>query len=153
MGNHGVSGNLSIVNFKEIHIGALIRQQVAESNIDVVRICNFFNACDQDIYRMYESKSLDTEILLKWCKLLKYDFFRFYTQHLILYSPHRATEKSIQNPSNKDLPAFRKNIYTKEVIEFILELISKEEKTTSDVIQEYRIPKTTLYRWIKKYKK
>ena len=141
------------MNFKEIHVGTLIKQRVIESNIDARRVCNFFHADDQEIYHMYESKSLDTEILLKWCKLLKYDFFRLYTQHLILYSPYRIIDKSSQNPDNKELPIFRKNIYTKEVIEFILELINKGEKTIRDVIQEYKIPKTTLHRWIKKYKK
>ena len=48
-------------------------------------------------------------------------------------------------------PQFRKNIYTKEVIDFILEQISTEEMTKNQVIERYRIPKTTLYKWISKY--
>lgn len=50
------------------------------------------------------------------------------------------------------LPTFRKNIYTKEVIDFILELIETGEKTKAQVIQEYNIPKSTLHKWIYKYK-
>ena len=46
---------------------------------------------------------------------------------------------------------FRKNIYTKEIIDFILELIKTKTKTTTEITQLYGIPKTTLHNWIKKY--
>ncbi|MGG5207674.1 transposase [Chryseobacterium sp. MIQD13] len=101
---------------------------------------------------MYEEKSIDTDLLLKWSKLLEYDFFRLYSQHMILYSPpnpvngRKRSEKSV-------LPQFRKNLYTKEIIDFILELIESETKSKKQVIEEYKIPKTTLYKWISKYKK
>ena len=99
---------------------------------------------------MYTLQSLDSEILLKWSKLLEYDFFRIYTQHLILYSPARANQSEIKQKLS--LPAFKKNIYTKEIIDFMLELIESGEKTKDQVIEEYRIPKTTLYKWLDKYK-
>ncbi|MBB4806360.1 DNA invertase Pin-like site-specific DNA recombinase [Chryseobacterium defluvii] len=100
---------------------------------------------------MYKAKSLDTECLLKWCKLLEYDFFRIYSQHLILYSPPgNANYKSFKKPVSK-LPQFRKNIYTKEIIDFLLAMIRTGEKTKSQVIAEYGIPKTTLYKWLEKY--
>lgn len=51
------------------------------------------------------------------------------------------------------MPHFRKNIYTKEVINFMLEMIETGKKTKSQVISEYNIPKTTLYKWIEKNKK
>jgi transcriptional regulator with PAS, ATPase and Fis domain len=100
---------------------------------------------------MYKQEDMATNILLKWCKLLKYDFFRIYTQHLALFSPPVSHDN--KDPDRKsELPQFRKNIYTKVMIDFILELISTEQKTTRQVIDEYKIPKTTLYKWISKYK-
>lgn len=48
---------------------------------------------------------------------------------------------------------FRKNIYTREVIDFILEMVEKREKTKKQIIEEYNIPKTTLYKWIEKNRK
>ena len=99
---------------------------------------------------MYQSKSLDAELLLRWSKLLEYDFFRIYTQHLIFYSPPASIKKD--KISNSALPKFRKNIYTKEVIDFILEQLKNNEKTKLQIIEEYRIPKTTLHKWIEKYK-
>lgn len=140
------------MNFKNIHIGSLINQQVIESELEINRICRFFKYSEKDIVKMYNSKSLDTEMLLRWSKLLEYDFFRIYTQHIILYSPSKNNQ-TVPKRKKTSLPQFRKNIYTREIIDFILELIDTGEKTRLQIINEYRIPKTTLYKWIEKYKK
>ncbi|WP_304343960.1 transposase [Chryseobacterium koreense] len=139
------------MNFKDIHIGQIIEKRIAESGIEISRICNFMKCKEENIQKMYEAKSLDTDFLLKWSKLLGYDFFRIYTQHLILYAPPSAhqNEKAEQKSS---LPQFRKSIYTKEVIDFILEQIENNEITKIQVMERYKIPKTTLYKWISKYK-
>ncbi|WP_375182252.1 transposase [Chryseobacterium sp.] len=137
-------------NFKKIHIGQLIKSKVSEhEDITLDRICNFLDCDEEKIQMMYTSENLETDLLLKWSKLLKFDFFRLYSQHLILYSP---PQKSVaKNSKNSTLPHFRKNIYTKEIIEFVLELIEKGEKDKQEIIDEYRIPKNTLYKWISKY--
>ncbi len=139
---------MTIMNFKNIHIGNLIEKRVAESGMDLSRICNFMKCTEEEIYSIYASKEVGTEKLLKWSKLLDYDFFRIYTQHLILYSPPLHLKEEIRTQTQ--LPVFRKNIYTREIIDFILELINKGIKTKLEVMQEYRIPKTTLYKWISK---
>ncbi|KMQ58451.1 transposase [Chryseobacterium angstadtii] len=137
-------------NFKNIHIGEMINNAVKNQDLDSARICSFFKCSINEIEHMYECESLEADLLLKWSKLLEYDFFRIYSQHLILYSPH-----SLVNNEKKDLhsplPQFRKNLYTKEIIEFILGLIKSGKKTKIQVIEEYRIPKTTLYKWLDKY--
>ncbi|GAA4154163.1 hypothetical protein GCM10022217_10850 [Chryseobacterium ginsenosidimutans] len=139
------------INYKNIHIGTFIETRVSECNIKVSRICNLFDCIEKDVEEMYKQKDMDTGILLKWSKLLKYDFFRIYTQHLVLFSPPALPDKKEPDQKSK-LPQFRKNIYTKVMIDFILELISTEQKTIRQVIDEYKIPKTTLYKWISKYK-
>ncbi|KMQ62717.1 transposase [Chryseobacterium sp. BLS98] len=142
------------MNFKNIHIGSLISQRVVEHSIEVPRICNFFKCTEEEIERMYYSKSLDSEILLKWCKLLGYDFFRLYSQHLILFAPAASiVYNAVSGKKKTELPQFKKNIYTKELIDFILELVESGEKSRSQIINEYKIPKTTLYKWIAKYTK
>ncbi|WP_343608625.1 transposase [Chryseobacterium oranimense] len=135
------------MNFKSIHIGQMIEQKMIESEIDSQRICNFLKCTEEEIKQMCQQKILDTETLLKWCKLLEYDFFRIYSQHLILYAPPTAKYKA----GKTSLPQFRKNIYTKEIIDFILEQISTGEMTKTDVIKKYGIPKTTLYKWLIKH--
>ncbi|NML72458.1 transposase [Chryseobacterium sp. RP-3-3] len=141
------------MNFKEIPIGPLIEKEVAARGIELPRICNFMKCTEQEIEEMYKVTSADTENLLKWSKLLKYDFFRLYSQHLIFYAPTIADE-STENKNHKKtfLPEFRKNIYTKEVIDFILAQIQSGEMSKSEVMEHYKIPKTTLYKWISKYK-
>lgn len=138
------------MNFKTIQIGPMIEQKIAENGIEVSRICSFLNIMEADLKQIYRSTSIDTDLLLRISKLTDYDFFRIYSQHLILYSPSKRSQIS----NNKtELPVFRKSIYSKEVIYFILELIASGSKTKSQIIEEYCIPKTTLYKWIKKYQK
>ena len=137
-------------NFKDINIGELICRRVKECKLERDRICNFLKCSENEIAEMYKAKSLDTALLLRWCKLLEYDFFRIYTQHIILYAPS-GNYNTILNENVSRLPKFKKNIYTREVIDFILERIVKGEMTRLQVINEYKIPKTTLYKWIEKY--
>ena len=139
------------MNFKEIHIGKMIEKEVADCGIEMSRICNFMKCNEEDINQMYLQENLSTDVLLKWSKLLEYDFFRLYSQHLIFYAPPSSEQKTKRNTKTV-LPQFRKNIYTKEVISFILEQISTGEMTKNEVMEKYKIPKTTLYKWISKHK-
>lgn len=138
------------LDYKKIHIGSLIRKEVEANNIESSCICNFMNCKENEIQDMYEAVSLPTSILLQWCKFLEYDFFRIYSQHLILFSAKNSSVVSNQENKNA-LPSFRKNLYTKEIIKFILELIRTGKKTKAQIIEEYKIPKTTLLKWIEKY--
>lgn len=142
-----------MIDFKNIHIGQLIENRVKETNTDINRICSFLKCTENDVEQMYTSKSIESYTLLRWSRLLEYDFFRVYSQHILLFSSvhkEKWSEKKKQtNPS--PLPQFRKNIYTKEIIEFILNIINSGEMTKQQVIDRYRIPKTTLYKWVNKY--
>ncbi|NML72176.1 helix-turn-helix domain-containing protein [Chryseobacterium sp. RP-3-3] len=140
-------------NFKNIHIGSYIKERNETLEIDIHRICNFFKCTEEEITEMYRSNSLNSEIILKWSKLLDYDFFRLYSQHLVLYAPPGSPDKSINKSKNSSLPIFRKNLYTQEIIDFIIELVNRGEKTKQQIMNDYNIPKTTLYKWISKYNK
>lgn len=138
-------------HFKKIHIGSIIRQKTIELEIKTSRICSFIKCTEKEVEEIFESVSLDTEIVLRWSKLLKYDLFRVYNQHLILYSPPRTAVSSDDNKAVS--PEFKKHLYTVELIDFILEQIQSGQMTKLEVMKEYGIPKTTLYKWISKYKK
>lgn len=138
------------MDFKNLHIGSMIEERVREIKIDTVRICHFLQCNEKDIEKMYTSKSIDCYMLLRWSKLLKYDFFRIYSQHIMLYT---SAQKNNECNKATSLPQFRKNIYTKEIIDFILDSLKSGEKTKKQIIEDYRIPKTTLYKWINKYDK
>ena len=138
------------MNFKDIPIGKLIEQKVIEQKILISRICNFLNCEEEDVKEMYQKNSIDTYILLRWSKLLGYDFFRIYTQHLILYAPSSNENSAPEKNTKTQLPEFRKNIYTEEIKTFILEKINSKEMTNAEVVLRYNIPKSTLSKWIRK---
>ncbi|MBO6212865.1 hypothetical protein SAMN05421738_112103 [Algoriella xinjiangensis] len=136
---------------KEIHIGSLIKKRVEELNIDIKRIISFFKIySEKDILNQYASSSIQTDDLLKWSKLLEYDFFRIYTQHIILYAPVGKVDSTL-SPKSTSLPNYRKNVYTKEIIDYVLDLYTKENKKIQEISDEYNIPKNTIHNWIKKY--
>ena len=118
---------------KEIHIGSLIKKRVEELNIDTKRIISLFKIySEKDINTQYDNASIDTSDLLKWSKLLEYDFFRIYTQHIILYAPVGKVDTST-SPKATSLPNYRKNVYTKEIIDFVLDLYTKKNKKIQEI--------------------
>lgn len=138
------------MNYKEIKIGPLIKQRVEELSIDPARICRFLGCSDREVRDMYAAEHLRTDVLLRWSKLLEYDFFRLYSQHIILYAPQNE-KKPAAGKVRSALPHFRKNIYSSEMIAFIMELIDSGQKTQAEIIKEYGIPKTTLFKWVQKH--
>lgn len=137
------------MNFKDIHIGSVIHEQVQLQEIAIKRICNFFGYNEDEIEAMYEQKSLDADLLLKWSKLLKYNLFLYYQNHLILYAPYGASIAT-KKASNNTTYSFRKNIYTQEIKDHMVNLVLKGGEEPMTVAQKYCIPKNTLYRWLRK---
>ncbi len=135
--------------YKDIHIGSEIQAVVTAQEIDMTRIEKFFKTDEGHILQMYQSKSLDADILLKWCKLLEYNFFLYYHSHLQLYSPSSSTAK-VKSTTGAKEPVFRKNIYTQQVQHFLLDLVVSGKMTAIEVIQKYNIPKVTFYTWMRK---
>ena len=141
-----------VMNFKEIHIGELIKKIVKEDQLDPYKICNYLEISETELTKIYHSKSLDSELLLKLSKVIKYDLFRVYSQHLLFYAPTNNNQHATRKIDSK-IPVFRKSIYTKEIIDFVLELIENKTKTHTEITELYGIPKTTLHNWVKKYNK
>lgn len=139
-------------NFKYIHIGKMIHQRMKECGVGVERAAKFLKVKEEEVEKVYDRKSIDSSQLLSWSKLLEYDFFRIYSQHLILYAP-QDKNKSKRKKTETVLPCFKKNIYTHEVIMFLVELVENERKSVRDIQKEYNIPSTTILRWIDKYGK
>ncbi|MBB4805539.1 hypothetical protein HNP38_000811 [Chryseobacterium defluvii] len=139
------------MDFKTIHIGSCIKEQVQQKEFSIERIANFFKISEEEINRMFENKSIDTDLLLKWSKLLEYDFFRLYVTHLLLYDgiSHTKNNKEVRRAGEKIL--FRKNIYTREIKEFLVGMVTSNQKTASQIMEEYNIPRTTIYKWLRKH--
>lgn len=91
------------MNLKNIHIGELIKKGVEENRIEISRICNFLKCTEDDVEKMYQQESLDTETVLKWSKLIDYDFFRVYTQHLFFCMHRLLLEEKTKNIRRRNL--------------------------------------------------
>jgi hypothetical protein len=142
-----------MIDLQNIHIGKLIETKWLELNIPIERTTNFFKCTQDEMFSMFQQKDMGTDVLLNWSKLLEYDFFRMYSQYLILYSPPASVNYIKQGKKiNSPLPYFRKNLYTRDIIDFLLEQLDSGAKTKLQIISEYKIPKTTLYTWIRKYR-
>lgn len=118
------------MDIKNIHIGAFIQKLYEEQDISMLRVCAFMECDELDVWKMFEDESIDTDLLLRWSKLLEYDFFRLYSQHLILFFPKSSTTsiKKAGSLSKRGLPQFKKSVYTKEIIDYLLGLIYSKEK-------------------------
>ncbi len=144
-----------MLNYKEIHLGNHIREISKIKNLSVSRACTFLKCSAQDIQDMYNEKSLDSALLLRWCKLLDYNFFMFYHSHLQLYKPSAATTHISKSEKKEEVSPyeFKKNLYSPELIDYILGKLDANMLSIRDVIQAYNIPRTTIYRWVKKRKR
>ena len=73
----------------DIHIGQLIKQQMEEQNKTVSWFARELSYCRTNVYKIYEKKSIDTDLLLRISALLKYDFFSIYTKELNSTIPNK----------------------------------------------------------------
>ncbi|MCT4664596.1 MAG: helix-turn-helix domain-containing protein [Flavobacteriales bacterium] len=79
-----------------------------------------------------------------------------YHTHLQMFTPSAATTKIASKPKNQEIQksySFKKNLYSPEIIKWILEQIESKKMSVSQIIDRYSIPRTTIYRWKKKYAK
>ncbi|MCT4666294.1 MAG: transposase [Flavobacteriales bacterium] len=145
-----------IKNFKEIHLGTHIKKVTELQEFDLGRACELFKCDKITIYEMFESEALETDIVLKWCKLLEYNFFMLYHTHLQLYKPSASTAKMPKSKNGErdeeSSYVFRKNLYSPEIIDWILHKWVSGELSPKEIMEKYKIPKTTLYRWKRKIK-
>lgn len=137
--------------FKTIHIGQQIKNIATIKELSISRACQFLKCSAQDIEEIYEKESLDSDQLLRWCKLLDYNFFMFYHSHLQLYSPSASIAKLPSKGKPKtEGQSFKKNLYSPEIIDYILKKLKNNELSAKEIMEVYHIPRTTLYRWKKK---
>ncbi|MDR2126631.1 MAG: helix-turn-helix transcriptional regulator [Prevotellaceae bacterium] len=58
----------------KIHIGSLIQQKVKEKSLSVTQFAEFINLSRGAVYNIYESTSIDIDLLQKISDVLDYDF-------------------------------------------------------------------------------
>lgn len=75
-----------------IHIGSLIEEQVRKQNMNVSSFAKKLNCDRTNVYDIFKRSTIDTELLYRISKMLKYNFFDLYSKRLGKDVEHSATE-------------------------------------------------------------
>lgn len=82
-----------------IHIGQIIKEKVTEKRLSQEALGKMINTTKQNVGNIYKRRSIDTQLLLKLCIVLEFNFFEVY------YS-----EEPLKSMRNKELEAFNSEI-------------------------------------------
>ena len=108
-----------------LHIGKLIEQKAKESKIGPTEFGNKLNTTSQNIYAIYKRKSIDTDLLMKICIVLKYNFFSDFSKDKQL-NGIRPLEIAIAEA--KINTSENNNKVLTEKIELLNELVKQQKK-------------------------
>jgi len=65
---------------KEIHIGRLIQGKLKEDGRTVSWFARSINCERSNAYKIFKKPNIDTELLIRISKILKYDFFKLFSE-------------------------------------------------------------------------
>ena len=65
-----------------MHIGQLIRVELVRQHHSAIWFAQALGCSRTSVYKIFEKSSIDTDLLLRICDVLKVDFFKVYSQEL-----------------------------------------------------------------------
>lgn len=65
-----------------MHIGSLIKQKVREQKKTSVWLAQSLSCSRTNVYKLYDKKSVDTDVLIRISKILDFDFFSLYSTEM-----------------------------------------------------------------------
>ena len=65
-----------------MHIGQLIRVELVRQHHSATWFAQALGCSRTSVYKIFEKSSIDTDMLLRICHVLKVDFFRIYSGEL-----------------------------------------------------------------------
>ena len=66
----------------DMHIGKIIRQKVKEQNKTSVWLAEQLSYSRTNVYKLYDKKSIDTDVLFRISAILDFDFFSLYSDEV-----------------------------------------------------------------------
>jgi predicted transcriptional regulator len=74
---------------KDIHIGSIIKQKLAESSMTIKEFSNRINCDRTTVYDILKRKSIDIDRLIQISRVLNYDFINevYYKKETLVVSP------------------------------------------------------------------
>ena len=76
-----------------IHIGQIIKEKVTEKRLSQEALGKMINTTKQNVGNIYKRRSIDTQLLLKLCTVLEFDFFEaFYSEEPLKAMRNKETD-------------------------------------------------------------
>ena len=110
----------------QLHIGREIRRIAKQKQVKQIVLAEMINTSKQNIYSIYQRKTIDTGILVKICNVLDHNFFTYYLGQLDFDAEKEAKEE--MNALKQSIIEKTKEIeYLKEIINLQKEILGKKD--------------------------
>lgn len=116
-----------------IHIGQIIKEKVTEKRLSQEALGKMINTTKQNVGNIYKRRHIDTELLLKLCAVLEYNFFEvFYAEE-----PLKSMRKKETDLYSAEINRLKHTIQLKEErIKDLEEIMSSNKKVISYLEEE-----------------
>lgn len=65
-----------------LHIGNIIKQKMIEQHRTVVWLAQQLSCGRANVYKIFDKRSIDTEVLKRLSVILNFDFFKLYSEEI-----------------------------------------------------------------------
>lgn len=115
-----------------IHIGQLIKEKVTEKRLSQEALGKMINTTKQNVGNIYKRRSIDTQLLLKLCVVLEFDFFEsFYAEE-----PLKSMRKKEIDAFNAEISALQNVIKQKDERIKDLEALTQSNQKLISLLEE-----------------
>ena len=115
-----------------IHIGQLIKEKVTEKRLSQEALGKMINTTKQNVGNIYKRRSIDTQLLLKLCVVLEYNFFEaFYSEE-----PLKGMRKKEMDAIRAEIAALQNIIKQRDERIRDLEEIMNSNKKVISLLEE-----------------
>ncbi|HEX6180553.1 MAG TPA: hypothetical protein VFZ47_04865 [Chitinophagaceae bacterium] len=122
-----------------IHIGQIIKERVTEKRLSQEALGKMINTTKQNVGNIYKRRSIDTQLLLKLCVVLEYNFFEVYYSE----EPLKTMRQKEIEAFNNEIRALQNNIRQRdETIKHLEEIANSRSKIISLLEEEKEIYKS-----------
>ena len=121
-----------------IHIGQIIKERVTEKRLSQEALGKMINTTKQNVGNIYKRRSIDTQLLLKLCVVLEYNFFEvFYSEE-----PLKTMRQKEIEAFNNEIKVLQSSIRQRdERIKDLEEIMSSNKKVISLLEEEKELYK------------
>jgi DNA-binding Xre family transcriptional regulator len=112
----------------QLHIGKEIKKIAIQKQIKQIELAEMITTSKQNIYSIYQRKTIDTGILVKICNALSHNFFTYYFEQLE-FDAEKETKDELNNLKLSLQEKTKEIEYLKEIIDLQKEILGKKGKS------------------------